>query len=165
MIWSNSIKSRTLCMGAPGGLYRPTPRGYNGNMSRRGSRLSVSLIAGFSADCWGPPTGRVRSRQAVPAACGSCRLLITVAVLLMTQAWSGGCGYSSAAWRAITVATPRLAWLLVSGSRGRGWPTAGGQPPSDLTGGALAIFRALADRWGPSSPGRTDRPSWEQGFA
>ena len=27
---------RTFCMGAPGGLYRPTPRGYNGNPAGRG---------------------------------------------------------------------------------------------------------------------------------
>ena len=26
-----NAKKPTLCMGAPGGLYRPTPRGYNGN--------------------------------------------------------------------------------------------------------------------------------------
>src|SRR4051812_36389038 len=42
-------------MGAPGGLYRPTPRGYNGKLAQRGSRLSVSLAAVFSADSWGPP--------------------------------------------------------------------------------------------------------------
>src|SRR3954469_16195959 len=42
-------------MGAPGSLYRPTPRGYNGNLARRGSQLSVSLAAIFSADSWGPP--------------------------------------------------------------------------------------------------------------
>src|SRR3954469_16777981 len=42
-------------MGAPGSLYRPTPRGYNGNLAWRGSQLSVSLAAVFSADSWGPP--------------------------------------------------------------------------------------------------------------
>ena len=152
-------------MGALGGLYRPTPQGYNSNPAGCRTRLSVSLVAGFSADCWGPPTGLVLSRQAASAARGSCRLLITVAVMLMTQARSGERGYSPAAWRAITVATPCLVWLMACGPRGRGGPTAGGRPPSGPTGGALAVFRALADRWGPSSLGRTDRPSWEQGSA
>ena len=51
---------RTLCMGAPGGLYRPTPRGYNGNPSGRGAQPSVTALAGFCAGCWGPPTGGSR---------------------------------------------------------------------------------------------------------
>src|SRR3954470_20201078 len=42
-------------MGAPGGLYRATPRGYNGKLAQHGSLLSVSLAAVFSADSWGPP--------------------------------------------------------------------------------------------------------------
>ena len=67
------------------------------------------------ADWWAPPTGLVRSRQAASAAGGSCRLLITVAVLLMTQARSCGHGNSPAAWRAITVATPHL--FLINGVR------------------------------------------------
>ena len=50
----------TLCMGAPGGLYRPTPRGYNGNPAGRGAQLSVTTLAGFCADCWGPPAGGSR---------------------------------------------------------------------------------------------------------
>ena len=50
----------TLCMGAPGGLYRPTPQGYNGNLAGRGSQPSVSALAGFSAGHWGPPTGGSR---------------------------------------------------------------------------------------------------------
>ena len=47
-------------MGAPGGLYRPTPRGYNCNPAGRGSQSSVSALAGFSAGRWGPPTGGSR---------------------------------------------------------------------------------------------------------
>ena len=50
----------TLCMGAPGGLYRPTPWGYNCNPAGRGSQPSVSALAGFSAGRWGPPTGGSR---------------------------------------------------------------------------------------------------------
>ena len=50
----------TLCMGVPGGLYRPTPQGYNGNPAGRGSQPSVSMLAGFSAGHWGPPTGGSR---------------------------------------------------------------------------------------------------------
>ena len=131
-------------MGALGGLYRPTPQGYNGNPAGCRTRLSVSLVAGFSADCRGPATGLVQSRQAAPAARGSCRLLITVAVTLMTLAWSGERGYSPAAWQEITVATPRLIWLMACGPRGRSGPTAGGRPPSGPTGEASAAFWALA---------------------
>ena len=47
-------------MGALGGLYRPTPQGYNGNLAVCWARLSVSLVAGFSAGCWGPPPGGPR---------------------------------------------------------------------------------------------------------
>ena len=110
-------------MGAPGGLYRPTPRGYNGNPTGRGAQPSVPPTSDFSADWWGPPTGLVRSRQATSAAGGSCRLLITVAVLLMMQAWSWGCGNSPAAWRAITVATPHLFLINVAWAWGRARPT------------------------------------------
>jgi len=47
---------------------------------------------------------------------GSCWLWITIAVMLMTLAWSGERGYSPAAWREITVATPCLIWLMVRGA-------------------------------------------------
>ena len=50
----------TLCMGVPGGLYRPTPQGYNGNLAGRGSQPSVSVLASLSAGHWGPPTGGPR---------------------------------------------------------------------------------------------------------
>ena len=66
------------------------------------------------ADWRAPPTGLVRSRQAASAAGGSCRLLITVAVLLMTRAWSWGRGNSPVAWRAITIATPHH--ILINGA-------------------------------------------------
>ena len=49
------------------------------------AQLSVPPTSDFSADCWGPPTSLVRSRQATSAAGGSCRLLITVGVLLRRQ--------------------------------------------------------------------------------
>ena len=49
---SSSNKLATLCMGALGGLYRPTRHGYNGNLVGCRARLSVSLVAGLSADCW-----------------------------------------------------------------------------------------------------------------
>ncbi len=42
-------------MGAPGGLYRPTPRGYNGNPAGSWSQPSVSTLAGFFAGWWVPP--------------------------------------------------------------------------------------------------------------
>ena len=74
----------TLCMGAPGGLYRPTPRGYNGNPAGRGAQPSVSLLAGFCAGCWGPPTGGSRRLPAPwstgrPHCPGPGRRLVTVA--------------------------------------------------------------------------------------
>ena len=77
------------------------------------------------------PTGLVRSRQAASAAGGSYRPLITVVVLLMTQAWSWGRGNSPAAWRAITVATPHLflingAWAPGEGSTDSPGPTPDG---------------------------------------
>ena len=115
-------------MGALGGLYRPSPQGYNSNPVGCRTRLSVSPASGFSAGCWGPPTGLVRSRQAASAALGSCRLLITVATTLMTQAWSGDRGYSSAAWRAITVATPHL--FLINGARAPGEGSADSPGPT-----------------------------------
>ena len=92
------LKVRTLCMGAPGGLYRPTPWGYNGNPTERGSQPSVSqaavLPAGFSAGSWGPPPGGpcrlawCGADRPRPPRAGLCRLQITVAVPLMTQARS-----------------------------------------------------------------------------
>ena len=52
---ANYAQWPTLCMGAPGGLYRPTPRGYNGNPTGIWSQPSVSTLAGFSAGWWVPP--------------------------------------------------------------------------------------------------------------
>ena len=57
----------TLCMGAPGGLYRPTPRGYNGNPTGLWSQPSASMLARFSAGCWVPPgAGYLVVRPAPP---------------------------------------------------------------------------------------------------
>ena len=54
-------------MGAPGGLYRPTPRGYNGNPTGNWPQPSVSTPAGFSAGCWVPPAaGYLIDRPAPP---------------------------------------------------------------------------------------------------
>ena len=69
----------------------------------------------------GPLTGLVQSRKAAPAARGSCRLLITVDVMLMTLAWSGERGYSPAAWWEITIATPGLIWLMVQRAPREEW--------------------------------------------
>ena len=61
------VQKLTLCMGAPGGLYRPTPRGYNGNPTGNWSQPSVSTLAGFSAGCWVPPAaGYLVDRPAPP---------------------------------------------------------------------------------------------------
>ena len=58
LVWCLEIAGgRTLYMSALGGLYRPTPRGYNGNPTGRGAQPSVTALAGFWADCWGPLAG------------------------------------------------------------------------------------------------------------
>ena len=83
------------------------------------------------ADWWALPIGLVWSRQAASAAGVSCRLPITIVMLLMMQAWSRGRGNSPVAWRAITVATPHLilingAWAPGKGSADSPGPTPDG---------------------------------------
>ena len=78
-------------MRALGGLYRPTPKGTMAIRLGAGPAVSAFGLQFLRrllgpADWWAPPTGLVRSRQVASAAGGSCRLLITVAVLLMTRA-------------------------------------------------------------------------------
>ena len=97
------------------------------------------------ADWQASPTGLVWSRQPASAAGGSCRLLITIAALLMMQAWSWGHGNSAAVWQTITVAIPRLVCLMACGARGRGWSTPGGRLPRVRLRGALAVFCSPAD--------------------
>ena len=126
---------RTLCMGAPGDLYRPTPRGtmvirLGAGPSRRSHRPPSS-----------PPTAGAR-RLAGPAGESG-----TVAVLLMTQAWALGRGNSAAVYRAITVITPHLVWLMARGTRGRGWPTPGSRLPRGRLRGVSAVFYALTNWW------------------
>ena len=133
-------------MGALGGLYRPTPQGYIGNLAGRRARLSVSLATGFSAGCCVLPAGLVRSRQAASAAHGFCRPRITVAVMLMTLTWSEERGYSPAAWREITVATPGLISLMACMSRDKGRPPTGGRPLLYPLGRASAFFLGVAAR-------------------
>ena len=71
----------------------------------------------------------------------------TIAVLLMTLAWSCGHGNSAAAWRAFTVTIPHLVWLMACGAHGRGRPTPGGRLPWGRLRGALAAFGTPADGW------------------
>ena len=78
-------------MGALGVYIGLPPRGTMVIWLDAGPEVSVSILRLLRrllgpADWWAPPTGLVRSRQAVSAAGGSCRLLITIAVLLMTRA-------------------------------------------------------------------------------
>ena len=57
-------------MGVLGGLYRPTPQGYNSNPAGRGSQPSVSVFAGFSTGHWARrlvgPAGFLVDRPAPP---------------------------------------------------------------------------------------------------
>ena len=69
----------------------------------------------------------------------------TVAVLLVMQAWSSGRGNSAAVYRAITVVTPHLVWLMARGTHGRGRPTLGSQLPRGRLRGVSAVFNALTD--------------------
>ena len=92
----------TLCMGAPGGLYRPTPWGYNGNPTGRGAQPSVTALAGFCAGCWGPPTGGSRQLSAPrstfrPHCPGPGRRLVTVASSWWRGLRRGRRGYSAVA--------------------------------------------------------------------
>ena len=121
-------------MGAPGGLYRPTPRGYNGNPTGRGSQPSVSHAAVLTAGFWGPPTGGSRGQAEHCAA------------LLMTQAWSLGRGNSAAVYRAITVAIPHLIWLMARGARGGVGRLQGGRLPQVRLRGTQATFGPPTDR-------------------
>jgi len=123
-------------MGALGVYIGLPPRGTMVTRLGTGPAVSASDLRLLCrllgpADWWAPPTGLVRSRQVTFAAGGSCRPLITVAVLPMTQAWSWGRGNSPAAWRAITVATPHLilingAWAPAEGSTDSPGPTPDG---------------------------------------
>ena len=70
----------------------------------------------------------------------------TVAVLLMTLAWSCGHGNSAAVWRAFTVAIPHLVWLMVRGTCERGWPTPGSRLPRGRLRGVSAVFYVLTVR-------------------
>ena len=108
-----------------------------------GGTIVIRLGAGPSRLSLRPPS--------FPPASGARRLagpvdrLDTVATLLVTQAWSLGRGNSAAVYRAITVAIPRLVWLMACGARGRGRPTPGGRLPTGPTLGAPAVFNTLAD--------------------
>ena len=84
-VW-NSMRS-TLCMGVPGGLFRPTPRGT----------IVIRLGTGPSRQCLCSPASppAVGSRRLPapwstgrPHRLGSCRRLLTVAALLMMRALS-----------------------------------------------------------------------------
>ena len=77
----------------------------------------------------------------------------TIAVLLMTLAWSWGHGDSAAIWRTITVAIPRLVWLMACGARGRGWLTPVSRLPTGPSCDALTVFCTPTGGWVPPSLG------------
>ena len=130
MIWSSANGFQPFAW-VPWGVYIGLPP--RGTMVMRlgaGPAVSVSDLRLLRrllgpADWSGTePTGRVRRGRVL-------QLLITVAVLLMMQAWSWGHGNSPAAWRAITVATPHLilingAWAPGEGSADSPGPTPDG---------------------------------------
>ena len=121
-------------MGAAGGLYRPTPWGYNSNPAGRGSQPSVSQAAVLPAGFW--------ARRLV----GPADMLDTVAALLMTQARSLGRGNSAAVYRAITVAIPHPIWLMARGALGGVGRLQGGRLPQICLRGAQAAFGPPTDR-------------------
>ena len=106
-----------------------------------GGTIVIRLGAGPSRLSLRPPASGAR-RLAGPA-----DRLDTVAALLMTQAWSWGHGNSAAVYRAITVFTPHLVWLMARGTRRRGWPTLGSRLPRGRLRGISAVFYALTDCW------------------
>ena len=116
------------------------------------AQSSVPPASVFSANYWGPPTGPVQSRQAASTAGRSCRLLITVAVLLMTRASSWSRGNSSAAWRAITIATLRHIWF--NGAWAPGEELADSRGPTPNESDWWRTCRLLGSRWlvGPVAP-------------
>ena len=121
-------------MGAPGGLYRPTPRGT----------IVIRLGAGPSRLSLRPPSSLPASgahRLAGPA-----DRLDTVAALLMTQAWSLGRGNSVAVYRVITSDIPDLIWLMARGALGRSRPTPGRPTPTGPSSGTQAAFGPPTDR-------------------
>ena len=87
--------------GCPGGYIGLPPRGTMVNRSgvglgRQCLLWPASPLAAGARRLVGPAGCLVLGRQAAPAACGSCRLLIIVAVLLMTlalsrEAWLQSC--------------------------------------------------------------------------
>ena len=140
---------RTLCMGAPGGLYRPTPRGYNGNPTGIWSQSSVSMLAGFSAGCWVPPAaGYSVDRPAPPprvlSAAAYCSLasddegFVEVSVAIVGRLGGSHCSLTS----------------------------------SCLLNGAPASRKGVAGFWGPATPladwerpGRLHASLWLKGPA
>ena len=107
-----------LCMGAPG-VYIGLPPG---------GTMVIRLGAGPSRVSHRPPSS--------PPTAGARRFVGpagesgTVAVTLMTQAWSLGRGNSAAVYRAITVAIPHPIWLMAHGALGRSRTTPGGATPT-----------------------------------
>ena len=108
-----------------------------------GDTMVIQLGAGPSRLFHRPPSS-------LPTG-GACRLAGpagesgTVAVILMTQAWSLGRGNSATVYRAITVVTSRLVWLMTRGPRGSGRPTLGSRLPRGRLRGVSAAFYALTD--------------------
>ena len=129
-LWSVCcVQKLTLCMGAPGGLYRPTPRGYNGNPAGHWSQPSVSTLAGFSAGCWVPPAaGFLVDRPAPPP-----RVLSAAAYCSLTSDDEG--------------------FVEVSGATvGRLGGSHCSLTSSCLLNGAPASRKGVAGFWGPATP-------------
>ena len=82
--------------------------------SRLSHRPPSSLPTAGARRLLGPADWLGTESTGASAAGGSCRLLITVAVLLMMRASSWSRGNGPAAWRAITIAT--LHHILINGA-------------------------------------------------
>ena len=133
MIWSKANGCEPFAW-VPRGVYIGLPPG---------GTMVIRLGAGPTHLSHRPPSS--------PPTDGACRLAGpagesgTVAVLLMTQAWSLGRGNSAAVYRAITVVTPHLVWLMARGTRERGLADFGEPTPTGPPSGRIRRLLALTD--------------------
>ena len=155
-------------MGAPGGLYRPTPRGYNGNPTGSWSQPSVSMLVDFSAGCWVPPAaGYLVDRPAPPprvlSAAAYCSLasddegFVEVSVATVGRLGGSHCSLTSSCL--LNVA--HVSREGVASSRGPATPLADWGRPGRLRASLWLKGPAARGPYGSRS-WVTSRPTWLQ---